>query len=86
VQAGPASGPASIEGVHRLRDTNAYPPTTNITGIINNIPNIVLIITISIPPSFPSGAGFSMNGGGCGDPELDVHCGSAGSAWHRPVG
>jgi hypothetical protein len=34
---------------HGRRDTNAYPPTPNTTGIIINIPNTVLIIVISIP-------------------------------------
>ncbi|MGY4653948.1 hypothetical protein [Mycobacterium sp. URHB0021] len=34
---------------HGRRDTNAYPPTANTTGIIINIPNKVLIITFSIP-------------------------------------
>jgi hypothetical protein len=29
---------------HGRRDTNAYPPTPNTTGIIINIPNNVLII------------------------------------------
>jgi hypothetical protein len=34
---------------HGRRDTNAYPPTPNTTGIITNIPNTVLIIDFSIP-------------------------------------
>jgi hypothetical protein len=44
---------------HGRRDTNAYPPTPNTTGIIINIPNTVLIIDFSIP-LYPllSGAGF----------------------------
>jgi hypothetical protein len=29
---------------HGRRDTNAYPPTPNTTGIITNIPKTVLII------------------------------------------
>ena len=34
---------------HGRRDTNAYPPTPNTTGIIINIPNTVLIGDFSIP-------------------------------------
>jgi hypothetical protein len=33
---------------HGRRDTSAYPPTPNTTGIITNIPNTVLIIDLSI--------------------------------------
>jgi hypothetical protein len=33
---------------HGRRDTNAYPLTPNTTGIIINIPNIVLIVVFSI--------------------------------------
>jgi hypothetical protein len=41
---------------HDRRDTNAYPPTPNTTGIINNIPNTVLIIAFlnsSVPLYWP---------------------------------
>ena len=39
----------SSSRAHGRRDTNAYPPTPNTTGIIINIPNTVLIIDFSIP-------------------------------------
>jgi hypothetical protein len=40
--------PSSPSRAHGRRDTNAYPPTPNTTGIIINIPNTVLIIDFSI--------------------------------------
>jgi hypothetical protein len=42
----PAGGPSSSR-THGRRDTNAYPPTPNTTGIIINIPNTVLIIVFA---------------------------------------
>ena len=51
---------------HGRRDTNAYPPTPNTTGIIINMPNTVLNIEFSIPVSpLLSGAGPVPR---CGDP------------------
>jgi hypothetical protein len=38
-----------VSRAHGRRDTNAYPPTPNTTGIINNIPNTVLINVSSTP-------------------------------------
>jgi hypothetical protein len=64
---------------HGRRDTNAYPPTPNTTGVINNIPNTVLIIVFSIPLRRCSRRRFLVNDGGRGDPELNDYVGSAGT-------
>ena len=65
---------------HGRRDTNAYPPTPNTTGIIINIPNTVLIIDFSIPLyPLPSGAGSWLSFGGRGVPSANDYVGSAGN-------
>ena len=78
---GELNRPSSSSRAHGRRDTNAYPPTPNTTGIIINIPNTVLIIVfLNSSVSLLSGVGSWLSGGGRGDPELNDYVGSAGTA------